>query len=131
VHVGPQVLLNLTSRQMGLHELLTSRLIRFWTVVNSDSGGEAMRRVLYRPPQTLLRDVLIELLGDVDDKSLKEWSISLCPSPKRTVGPLNDNDLGKPLCDVGIVFGSVLTLVRPRPQPEGQDLIGHGAAAGS
>ena len=130
-HVGPQVLLNLTSRQVGLHELLTSRLIRFWTVVNADSGREPTRRVLYRTPDTLLKDVLLDVLGNVDDKALREWSISLCPSPKRAVAPLTDNDLGVTLCDVGIVFGSVLTLARARRQPETETLIGRAVAAGA
>lgn len=130
-HVGPQVLLNLTSRQVGLHELLISRLIRFWAVVNAESGGEPTRRVLYREPQTLLKDVLIEVLGDVDDNALKEWSISICPSPKHTIGTLTDKDLGKTLCDVGIVLGSVLTLCRARFEAASKDLLAHGAASGT
>jgi len=111
-HVGNQVLLNLTSRQIGVHELLSSRLIRFWAVVNSSSGGEPVRRVLYRTPETRLKDVLIEVLGRVDDEAFKKWAISLCPSPRNRVGHLTDEDLSQTLCDVGVVFGSVLTLSR-------------------
>ncbi len=129
-HVGSQVLLNLSSRQVGLYELLTSRLIRFWTVVNSESGMEPTRRVVYRTPQTLLKEVLVDALGDVDDKALREWSISVCPSPKHEAGPITDEYLGMTICDVGVVFGSVLTLTRTRRQPESQDLLSHGAASG-
>jgi hypothetical protein len=111
-HVGHQVLLNLTSCQIDLHELLTSRLIRFWTVVNFEDGREPTRRVLYRPPDRDLKSVLIEVLGPLEDQSLREWSISLCPSPRQTVGPLTDKDLGMNIRDAGVVFGSVLTIRR-------------------
>ena len=114
VHVGPQVLLNLTSHQIGLNELLNSTLVRFWTVVNSGSGTEPTRRVLYRAPEAPIEDVLTELLGQVPERAFKKWSISLCPSPKHAVGPLTDEDLHKTLCDAGVVFGSVLTLSRTR-----------------
>ena len=123
-------LLNLTSRQIGLQELLTSRLIRFWTVVNHGGGAEPTRRVLYRTPRTTLKEVLIEVLGDVSDEALREWSISVSPSPRHAAGPLTDKHLRQTLCDVGIVFGSVLTLGVLRPQPERRDLIGRSIAAG-
>jgi len=129
-HVGPQVLLNLTSRQIDLHELLTSRLIRFWTEVNSEHGREPARRVLYRPPLTSLKEVAMDVLS-VREEALKDWTVSLCPSPKHTVGPVSAKDLGKPLCDVGVVFGSVLTLYRTRSQPAGSDTAARGAIAGT
>ena len=129
-HVGGQVFLNLTSRQIGLHELLTSELIRFWTVVTFGSHTEATRRVLYRGPETSLRDVLIEVLGDLNDNALEQWSISLCPSPKRNLEPLSGNDLTRTLSDVGVVFGSVLTLVRTRPELDHEKVSAAVAAGG-
>ncbi len=111
------MLLNLASQQISLRELLSSNLIRFWTVVNSEHGEEPVRRVLYRPPGDKLEEVLTEVLGKIKGTALKEWSISLCPSPKRTPTPLTDKDLGETLRDVGVVFGSVLTFSRTRSQP--------------
>lgn len=119
-HVGPQVLLNLNSRQIALPELLTSGLIRFWTVVNHESGREPTRRVLYRHPDKLLKEVVVESLGNVGDETLKKWNMWLCPSPKRDLR-LTENDLGRALRDVGFVFGSVLTLERARPHNERED----------
>jgi SIR2-like domain len=134
-YVGPQVLLNLTSRQIDLQELLSSPLIRFWAAVNEDisdaqgsHGGagdqEPIRRVLYKRPETKLKDVLMEVLGDIDRSALETWFVSLCPSPRHdsqspdkraSAARLADRSL----CDVGIVFGSVLTLDRaPTPSPE-------------
>jgi len=109
------VLLNLTSCQISLHELLTSPMIRFWAMVSSENGRESTKRVFYRPPGTTLKEVLIDLLGDLDLAALTKWSISLCPSPKLLPEPLNARDLEKSLSDVGIVFGSVLTLARRNP----------------
>jgi len=129
-HVGPQVLLNLTSRQVSLHELLTSGLIRFWTVVNAERGREPTRRVLYREPKTPLKEVLIEILGDMDDEALKQWSISICPSPRHTVDAITDSDLCTPLRDVGIVLGSVITLTRVRRQADGTGPLAHAATGG-
>lgn len=130
-HVGPQVLLNLTSGQISLHELLTSRLIRFWAMVNSERGAEPARRVLYRKPDdTTLKDVLVEVLGEVGDSALKEWSVSLSPSPSRAIGPLTDKSLDQNIRDVGVVLGSVLTLSRARPHTHGKTLTRH-AAVGS
>jgi hypothetical protein len=128
-HVGDQVLLNLTSRHIGLVELLTSRYIRFWVVVNSEVGGETTRRVLYRTPGTLLREVLVEVLGKIDNKALRAWSISLCPSPRR--GPLPKMNLRATLCDIGIVFGTVLTLTRKTTKQKSKKLRVRGAAAGA
>jgi hypothetical protein len=112
-HVGPQVLLNLTSRQIGLCELLSSTLVRFWAVVNFEAGRESARRVLYKSPECTLRDVLIDLLGQLDDQALAAWSVSICPSPKRDPEPLTGPDLGRKLFEVGVVFGSVVVLARP------------------
>ena len=109
---------------------LTWRLIRFWTEVNSEHGREPSRRVLYRPPDTRLKDVAMEVLS-VGEDALEDWTVSLSPSPKHTVGPVSAKDLGKPLCDVGVVFGSVLTLCRTRSQPAGGDTAAHGATAGT
>jgi len=117
-HVGQQVILNLASHQISLHELLTSKLLRFWTVVNSEHGAEPVRRVLYRPPGDPLMEVLTEVLGKIEVQALSEWTISLSPSPRRTPSPLTCKDLGETLCDVGVVFGSVITFSRTRPQPQ-------------
>ncbi len=110
-HVGPQVLLNVNSGQINMQELLTSKLIRFWTIAIAANGVEPMRRVLYKPLDTLLKDVLAEVLG-IDGPAATRWSISVCPSPKRELARLSDKDLTRNLCDVGVVFGSVLTLNR-------------------
>jgi SIR2-like protein len=138
VYVGPQVMLNLTAHQIDLGELVTSRLIRFWTVVDesdlssqdgieSVSEREPVRRALYMKPHTKLRKVLVEVLGDIDPTALHTWHVSLCPSPQHDLDEEPDRhapgqkkskcvtawDLrNKTLCDVGIVFGSVLTLER-------------------
>jgi len=137
-HVGDQVLLNLTSRQIGLVELLTSRYIRFWVVVNSEAGRETTRRVLYRTRETRFRGVLVEVLGQIDDRALSAWSISLCPSPRREVGalaqelaPLPEMHLDATICDIGIVFGTVLTLTRKTEKPKSEEVRGRGAAAGA
>jgi hypothetical protein len=159
-YVGSQVMLNLTSHQICVHELLTSTLIRFWTVVNAgepmvhlnnhvayqDTGAEPARRVLYKEPRTTLREVLVDVLGELDDAALKHWRVSVCPSPRhdgRTYANMRANQLeqsadinaplpdtgaatahsqrepvtadsvaSKTLRDIGIVFGSVLTLDR-------------------
>jgi hypothetical protein len=112
-HVGAQVLLNLTSGHIALHELLTSTLIRFWAVVNTGSGGEPIRRVLYRKPETQLKDVLTDVLGVTEDV-LSKWSISVCPSPRYSSGHLISEDTSIALSEAGVVFGSVLTLNRKR-----------------
>jgi hypothetical protein len=126
-HAGPQVWLNLTSRQIDMHELLTSGLIRFWTVVNpaisfggrtgsQEHRGEPVRRVFYKTPCTPLRDILSEILGEIENEALRNWSISLSPSPRRDEEhrpPANAYELAdKGLSDIGVVFGSVLGLQR-------------------
>lgn len=118
-HVGPQVMLNLNSGHINLQELLTSKLIRFWAIASAANGVEPMRRVLYKPPETLLKDVLIEVLG-IDGPAAMRWSKSVCPSPTREVAGLTDRDLTRNLCDVGVVFGSVLTLTRTGGQSIGK-----------
>ena len=111
-HVGHQVLLNLTSHQIGLHELMTSTLLRFWAIITTSDGQNPIRRVLYKLPTDPLGKVLTELLDLPNENALVKWSQSLCPSPKRTLCPIEQKDLDKSLEDVGVVFGSVLTLVR-------------------
>jgi hypothetical protein len=137
-HVGPQVLLNLTSGRISLYELLTSTLIRFSTAVTAQKGSEPTRRVLYKDAQTRLADVLNEVLEF--DATLPQavgyWSMSLCPTPTHpTPGlheaatPLNSTYLDKSLCAAGVVFGSVLTLARVHQKPVGEK--GQATAAGS
>jgi hypothetical protein len=110
--VGQQVLLNLTAGQLNLQETLASRRIRFWAVVDSAEGMQPTRRIFYEPAKTPIRKLLFELLGDIDDDALNSWSLSICPSPKRMASNPTGQDWGKTLCDVGIAFGSVLTLQR-------------------
>ena len=129
VHVGPLVLLNLTSRRISLYELLTSTMIRFSTAVIAEDGSEPARRVLYKHPGTRLSDVLNEVL-ELDaalPQAVPYWSMSLCPSPAHpTPGshdaatPLNPAWLGKSLCAAGVVFGSVLTLARVQQKTAGK-----------
>ncbi|HTU48284.1 MAG TPA: SIR2 family protein [Bryobacteraceae bacterium] len=111
VHAGFQILLNLTSRQIGLQELLTSRLMRFWAILNPGKGKEPVRRVFHKSPRTPLREVLADILGDIGDR-VNEWSISVCPSPRRTTESIAHITPSMSLCDAGVVFGSVLTLTR-------------------
>jgi hypothetical protein len=136
-HVGHQVLLNLTSQQIGLHELMTSTLLRFWAIITTDDGQNPARRVLSKPPTARLGDILKELLGLTDEGALMNWSISLCPSPKRTLfslghkAPVSLEDRDRSLVDAGVVFGSVLTLVRTsqaaeRPGVPNKDWRAHG-----
>jgi hypothetical protein len=115
VHVGSQVLLNVNSGQINLRELIISKLIRFWAIVNAADGGETRRRVLYKPADTLLSVVLADVLG-IDDRAAMRWSMSVCPSPKREPASLTEKDLGRSLRDVGVVFGSVLSLDRTSTQ---------------
>jgi hypothetical protein len=129
VHVGPHVLLNLTSRRISLYELLTSTMIRFATAVIAEDGSEPTRRVLYKSPGTRLSDVLNEIL-DLDaalPQAVPSWSMSLCPSPTHpargaheSATPLNPAWLDKSLCAAGVVFGSVLTLARVQQKPAGE-----------
>jgi hypothetical protein len=78
-------------------------------------------------PHTKLRKVLVEVLGDIDAAALDTWHVSLCPSPQHDPNEKPDRRatdqkeskrvtarslMNKTLCDVGIVFGSVLTLER-------------------
>jgi hypothetical protein len=137
-HVGPQVLLNLTSRRISLYELLTSTLIRFSTAVTAQAGREPTRRVLYKDAGTRLADVLNEVL-EIDaalPQVVPYWSMSLCPTPTHpTPGvhevatPLNSAYLDKSLCATGVVFGSVLTLARVHQLAAGEKR--RAAAAGS
>lgn len=124
--------------QKGLYELLTSELIRFSTEVIAENGSEPARRVLYKCPRTPLGGVLNEVL-ELRAKELPKdvsWSMSLCPSPTHpapgaheVATPLNAARLDKSLCAAGVVFGSVLTLVRVDPNPVGRKE--KAAAAGS
>ena len=127
-YVGHQVLLNLTSHQIRLHELVTSKLIRFWAIITTADGQNPTRRVLYKLPTDRLGDILMELLDLPNEKALKNWSKSLCPSPKRTPFSLEREDLDKSLVDAGVVFGSVLTLVRTSPAAERPGVMVSGAS---
>jgi hypothetical protein len=128
-HVGPQVLLNLTSRRISLYELLTSTLIRFSTAVTAQKDSEPTRRVLYKDAQTRLADVMNEVLefDTTPPQVIPYWSMSLCPAPTHPMPgvhevatPLNSAYLDKSLCAAGVVFGSVLTLARVHQEPAGE-----------
>jgi len=114
LHVGAQVLLNLTSQQIDIPELVTSNLTRFWVLVHADSNREPLRRVLYYPPAETR---LLQVLEDVEVPPQDDWLVSLCPSPRRdgTVPKINRTTrhlAEKRLLEIGVVFGSILTLER-------------------
>jgi hypothetical protein len=112
LYVGPEVVLNLTSHRIDLQELLSSDLTRFWTIVSfdSDSSPDPVRRACYyRTDQTPLRTILDEMQVPPSE----DWQVSISPSPRhgnasRTAAALAE----KSLMDIGVVFGSVLTLER-------------------
>jgi hypothetical protein len=114
LHVQDYVEFNLTSGRIDIQELLSSELIRFWAIMSSDPKQEPVRRVLYYKEDTLLQEVLDDL-GVPFGKEQAEWSVSVCPSPRK---PLDKPEkcttwslLGSAtLSSIGIVFGSVLTL---------------------
>jgi hypothetical protein len=114
LHVGGDVMLNLTSNRIDIRELLTSNLTRFWAVVSTDSGREPVRRALYYAPETRLEDVL----DDLAVPRSSDWFVSVSPSPhrdgqvpsgQRTTIQLSD----RTLVDIGVAFGSILTVNRP------------------
>jgi hypothetical protein len=112
VHIQSAVEFNLTSGRIDVQELLSSELIRFWTVVSSEPDKDPARRVLYYKEETALPEVL-EDLGVPFGPDLAEWSLSVCPSPKKmpektTTWSLQDK--APTLLSIGVVFGSVLTL---------------------
>ncbi len=112
LYVGSQVLLNLTSQRIDVHELLTSPLTGFWVVVQADSELEPTRRVFHYPTcATKLCDVLDEL----EVPRAQDWFVTLCPTPYHdgTMPPSTTADLAdKSLREIGVVFGSVLTMQR-------------------
>jgi hypothetical protein len=110
LYVQSDVELSLTSDRIDVRELLTSRLIRFWVVVDSSGNAEPVRRALHRGADASLEEVLADL-GVPSD--LSGWSASVYPSPRK------DSDErairctpGLTLTAAGIVFGSVLILER-------------------
>jgi hypothetical protein len=114
LHVGWQVILNLTSQQIDVAELLTAKRTRFWVLVYDDIKSEPLRRVLYYPTsETKLQTVL----DDVGVPAHKEWLLSLCPSPRHnhavpTADRSTEHLAQKALQQIGVVFGSVVTLER-------------------
>jgi hypothetical protein len=110
LYVQADVELSLTAERIDIRELLTSRLIRFWAVVDSGENLEPVRRALHRAANAPLADVLRDL-GVPED--LAGWSFSVCPSPrKEAVRPSVQLVPGLTLREAGIVFGSVLLLER-------------------
>ena len=113
LYVQSDVMLNVTSNRIDINELLSSDLTRFWVVVSSDAYVEPVRRVLYYRPDTYLRVVL----DDLGVPCSTDWLLSVSPSPYRdgVVPPttLTAHDLcNRRLVEVGIVFGSILTVER-------------------
>jgi hypothetical protein len=114
LHVGWQVILNLTSQQIDVAELLTAKRTRFWVLVYDEIKSEPLRRVLYYPTsETKLQTVL----DDVGVPAHKEWLVSLCPSPRHnhvvpTEHRTTEHLAQKTLQQIGVVFGSVVTLER-------------------
>jgi hypothetical protein len=115
LYVLPEVIDNLTADRINIHELLTSGLIRFWTSVSADASEEPVRRVLYYHPDTHFQTVL----DDLDVQASSDWCVSLTPSSRwpsdapeeRTASALRNNTL----MQLGVVFGSELTLQRKKP----------------
>lgn len=117
LHIQSDVEFNLTSGRIDVQELLSSELIRFWAIVSSDANKEPVRRVLHYAEGTRLRAVLDDL-GVPFGEGLAEWSVSVCPSPRRapekgvkkTTWSLHGHDQEPTLFSIGVVFGSVVTL---------------------
>ena len=96
---------------------------------------EPARRVLFRCPKTTLKDLLSDVLVQVGDDTAKDtfnnWSLSLCPSPRRLPRDLSHKDLEGTLPDIGIVFGSVLTFTQvDQKRPVSHQVAVQGATAG-
>ncbi|HEY2015006.1 MAG TPA: SIR2 family protein [Bryobacteraceae bacterium] len=115
LHTQADVEFNLTSGRIDVQELLSSELIRFWAVVSSDKNKEPVRRVLHYAEETKLSEVLKEI-GVPFGKSSAQWSVSVCPSPrkspeaKNTTWSLAESNPEPTLASIGVVFGSVLAL---------------------
>jgi hypothetical protein len=86
--VQPDVWLNLTSGRINIEELLTSNLMHFWAVIQTDEKREPARRVLYYPRDELLGTVL----EDLRILRTQRWGLSICPSPRRA-----DQDSSQPV----------------------------------
>lgn len=114
LHIQLDVAFNLTSERIDVQELLSSELLRFWVVVVSDPNQEPVRRILHYKKDCFLRDVLEELeVPSLQGPS--EWTISICPTPRReTEGSETERRTWKlrdcTLQSIGLVFGSILTL---------------------
>jgi hypothetical protein len=115
LYVLPEVIHNLTADRINIHELLTSGLIRFWTSVAADASEEPARRVLYYHPDTPFQTVL----DDLDVQPSNDWSVSLTPSPRWSLDAAEERTASalrqKTLLQIGVVFGSELTLQRKTP----------------
>ena len=114
LYVGSQVILNLTAHQIDVCELLTSGLTRFWTVVHPEGNKEPVRRALFCPTSTTKLGAVLKIVGIPPSKN---WLVSLCPSPRQDhTLPANlsnaESLAGRSLRDIGVVFGSTLTIER-------------------
>jgi hypothetical protein len=116
LYVQGHVEFNLTSGRIDVQELLSSDLIRFWSIVFSDAKKEPVRRILHYREDAPLSDVLDDL-GVPFGEGHAEWSVSICPSPRKpldklktTTWSLYEHNRAPTLSSIGIVFGSVLTL---------------------
>ena len=110
LHIQFEVAFNLTSERIDVEELLSSELVRFWAIAVSDPDQEPIRRILHYRKDCLLREIFEEL--DVPcEPGQAEWTVSICPSPRRELPRQSTWSLRDcTLQSIGIVFGSVLTL---------------------
>jgi hypothetical protein len=110
VHAEPTIEFNLDSGRIDIRELMSSDQIRFWAVVSSGFNREPVRRSLRYPPETKLERILHDIDLPCGDES-GNWSVSLCPSPRRNAKPKTAKDLLQSnLMQIGVAFGSVLIL---------------------
>lgn len=109
LYVGPHVVLNLTSLRIDLQELLTSDLVRFWTVVSADVNAEPSRRGFHCPPNTCFKNLLEEVGVPASD----DWQVLVRPSPSLDDRPVGAGAISEQsLIHAGIVFGSVVAIHR-------------------
>jgi hypothetical protein len=109
LYIQSDVELCLTSGRVDIPELLASRMIRFWVVVEVKEGQEPVRRAMYCFPSKSIRDVLKEVGVPTSSDT---WSVSICPSPQKKFSKkqITHNMLDQTIVEFGIAFGSVLIL---------------------
>jgi hypothetical protein len=111
LYIQSDVELCLTSGRVDVHELLASRLIRFWVVVISCEMHEPVRRAMHCCSNTPVKEVLRDVGVPLDS----HWSVSVCPSPRKkdsrgTTPKRTAHVQDLTIIEMGIAFGSVLIL---------------------